>query len=319
MGNSRAVIWRLDYPAKIDVANTTQTINKLGADSFSLMAMQSHALDRMQYSCRVARGVCFGTQHDFTMSKDDNHHKTRDTAIGVNAGYGFGNGVSVGVSLDHSLNRKLPNSYRHDGDDVGVGAVVRYQSPQGYFGEVSGAYDDYTATISRPLLANTELGVNKADIKGVSYGVKVGKEFGDVNRYRAYVGAKQRNISRDAYTENDNTAFPISYGKMEYKDTTATVGASANVKLGQKFAWVSDVAGEYRLNDDKPTYTASLTGTEKHDFGSQVTPEKWRGQVATGLRYYALPNTHLEVLPYVGVNATGNDYQGVTFRVESKF
>ncbi|MDO4427569.1 MAG: hypothetical protein Q4B88_05510 [Moraxella sp.] len=222
--------------AKIDVANTVQTISNLGADSFSLMAMQSHALDRLQYSCRATQGFCFGTQQDFNVSRDNDNHKIRDIAVGVNAGYGFHNGVSVGVSLDHSASRRLPDSYRHDGDDIGVGAVLRYQSPNGYFGELSGAYDDYTATISRPLLANTELGVNEANIQGISYGIKVGKEFGDVNRYRAYIGAKQRDISRDAYTENDHTAFPISYGKMTHKDTTATLGLSSHIGMTPKLS-----------------------------------------------------------------------------------
>lgn len=305
--------------SKIDVANTVQTITNLGADSFSLMAMQSHALDRLQYTCRAVQGFCFGTQQDFNVSRDNNDHKIRDIAVGVNAGYGFHNGVSVGVSLDHAINRKLPDSYRHEGDDIGVGAVLRYQSPNGYFGELSGAYDDYTATISRPLLPNTELGVNEANIQGISYGIKVGKEFGDSHRYRAYIGAKQRDISRDAYTENDHTAFPISYGKMTHKDTTATLGLSSHIGMTPKLSWVTDVSGEYRLNDDKPTYTASLTGVEKHDFSYSTEPKKWRGHFATGVRYHVLPTTHLEIMPYVGENATGEGYYGGTLRLESRF
>lgn len=35
--------------------------------------------------------------------------------------------------------------------------VIRYQLPTGYFAEVSGAYDKYSATITRPTPANTEL------------------------------------------------------------------------------------------------------------------------------------------------------------------
>lgn len=50
------VIWKLKYNdttttpvviTKIDVANTRQTINKIGQDSFTLMSMQSHVLDHL--------------------------------------------------------------------------------------------------------------------------------------------------------------------------------------------------------------------------------------------------------------------------------
>lgn len=305
--------------SRIDVENTAQTIAQLGADSFSLMAMQAHALDRLQYSCRTQQGLCLGVQEDFNQSKAVGDQRTRDVAVGINAGYGFNNGVSVGISLDHSVNRKLPNSYKHTSDGVGVGAVLRYQSPTGYFGEVSGAYDNYTAEITRPLLANTELGVNEAEIKGKSYGVKLGKAFGSEQQYQAYLGAKQRDIRRDGYTENENTAFPISYGKMHYKDTNAMLGVSANVRLGKKWTWVSDIAGEYRINDNTPTYTASLTGVEKHDFSYRAEPKKWRGQLATGVRYHVLPSTHVELMPYAGRNSTGENHHGARFRLESTF
>ena len=305
--------------AKIDVANTAQTVNRLGQDSFTLMCMQSHALVRLQYSCVNYDGVCFGVQQDVSLAKDKEGNKHRDVAMGVNIGYGFGNGISAGISLDHLINRKLPDSYRHSDDNVGVGAVMRYHSPKGYFGEISGAYDKYAVTITRPTLANTEIGVNDADIKGTAYGLKVGKNFGNQNKHRAYVGVKHRDISRGAYTENEQTDFPISYGEMSYKNTALTVGASTNVALTNKLSWVSDVQVERRLSGDDPVYTASLTGVEKYEFSHTNTPAKTQGYVATGISYKVVPQTRIEVMPYVNKNANGEHGGGAVFRIETAF
>ena len=304
---------------KIDAANTMQTVNKMGQDSFTLMSMQSHALDRLQYSCINYNGVCFGVQQDVSLAKDKEGNKHRDVAMGVNVGYGFGSGLSAGVSLDRSINRKLPDSYRHSNDNVGVGAVVRYHSPNGYFSEISGAYDKYTATITRPTLANTEIGVNDADIKGMAYGLKIGKNFGSQNKHRAYVGVKHRDISRGAYTENEQTAFPISYGKMSYKNTALTAGASTNVALTDKLSWVFDIQVERHLSGDNSIYTASLTGVEKYEFSHTNTPAKTQGYVATGISYEVVPQTRIEVMPYVNKSANGGYGGGAIFRMETAF
>ena len=339
-GSWRPTVWKLKYTennptppvltppttptppvivTKIDVANTMQTVNKMGQDSFTLMSIQSHALDRLQYSCINYNGVCFGVQQDVSLAKDKEGNKHRDVAMGVNVGYGFGSGLSAGVSLDRSINRKLPDSYRHSNDNVGVGAVVRYHSPNGYFGEISGAYDKYTATITRPTLANTEIGVNDADIKGTAYGLKIGKNFGNQNQHRAYVGVKHRDISRGAYTENEQTAFPISYGKMSYKNTALTAGASTNVALTDKLSWVSDVQVERHLSGDNSIYTASLTGVEKYEFSHTSTPAKTQGYVATGISYEVAPQTRIEVMPYVNKSANGEYGDGAIFRMETAF
>lgn len=292
----------------------------MGQDSFSLMAMQSYALDRLQYRCVNDNGACVGVQIDIHLSKDMNGDKTRDTAFGVNMGYGFDNGLSVGLSLGHSTNRKLPNSYRHDKGGVGIGGVVRYQAPNGYFGEISGAYDNYTATITRPTLANTELGVNEADIKGVAYGIKVGQSFNkDNENLNVYVGAKHRDIRRDAYTENDNTAFPISYGKMQYKQTVAIAGLNSKIGINDKLSWIGDMQIEQRLSGDNPTYTASLTGIEKYEFAHTIIPVKTQGYVAVGLQHQFIPKTHASFSPYITKNATGEISKGAMLRLETTF
>lgn len=306
--------------AKIDVDNTVKTVAKLGGDSFTLMSMQSHALDRLQYNCVRHQGFCFGLQEDVHFGNTTDDNRTRDVAVGANVGYGFGNGLSVGVSLDHSINRKLPTSYRHQGDGVGVGAMVRYRSPIGIFGEVSAAYDNYTAQIARPLLDNTELGVNESKISGTAYTAKVGKEFGTGSKaIRAYVGVSHKDISRDAYTENESTAFPISYGKMSFKKTSAIAGAKTQFGLTNAVSWVSDVQLAQKLSGDDPTFTASLTGVDKYDFAHTTAPAKTTGVFATGVRYQVAPNTHTEFLPYVNKGENGETGKGAVFRLESFF
>lgn len=303
----------------IDVANTVGTINTLGQDSFGVMAMQAHALDRLQYACHTHKGLCVGLQEDVSIS-DTKGDKRRDVAVGASVGYGFGNGLSVGVSLDHSINRKLPSSYRHQGDDVGIGAVVRYQANNGLFGEVSGAVDDYSVTINRPLLANTELGVNETTIKGVSYQAKVGKALTlGRSAVRTYTGVKHIDISREAYHENDNTAFPISYGEMKLKATYATVGANAQIGINDKLAWVNHAEIAQQISGDDPVYTASLTGVEKHEFAHTASPAKTVGHFASGVRYQANPSTHLEFTPYVKKHNDDKTGYGALFRLETKF
>lgn len=305
--------------AKIDVANTLATINKMGQDSFTLMSMQSHALDRLQYSCSNHQGACFGIQQDINASKDKSNNKTQDTAVGLNIGYGFGNGLSAGILLDHSIHRKLPDSYRHHDNNVGIGMVVYYQSPTGYFGEISGAYDKYSATITRPTLANTELGVNDADIKGVAYGMKFGKTFGANQNHRLYTGISHHNITRDAYSENTETAFPVSYGKMQYQQTSAILGANTKMLITHTLSWVSAVAIKHRLSGNDPTYRASLTGVDKYEFSHTSTPAKTQGYVATGLQYQIAPSISATFSPYISKTATGNNSTGALLRLEGVF
>lgn len=306
--------------SKIDVENTIGTINKMGQDSNALLAMQAHTLDRLQYTCHTDKGLCIGIQEDVSLAKNDTGDKRRDVGVGASVGYGFGNGLSVGVSLDHSVNRKLPTSYRHQGDDVGIGATVRYQAKNGAFGELSYAKDDYVATIVRPTLANTELGVSEATIKGESYGVKVGKNF-TTNRanVRTYVGAKHIDVSRDAYTENEQTAFPISYGKMQHQATYATAGVNAKVDVTDKLSWVSNAEIAQKVSGDDPVYTASLTGVEKHEFAYQAKTADTTGHFATGVRYQVSDNTHFEVTPYVKQHNDDETGYGALLRLETKF
>lgn len=306
--------------SKIDVENTISTINKMGQDSNALLAMQAHTLDRLQYTCHTDKGLCIGIQEDVSLAKNDTGDKRRDVGVGASVGYGFGNGLSVGVSLDHSVNRKLPTSYRHQGDNVGIGATVRYQAKNGAFGELSYAKDDYTATIVRPTLANTELGVSEATIQGESYGVKVGKNF-TTNRanVRTYAGAKHIDVSRDAYTENEHTAFPISYGQMRHQATYATAGMNAKVGVTDKLSWVSNAEVAQKVSGDDPVYTASLTGVEKHDFAYQAKSAKTTGHFATGVRYQVSDNTHFEVTPYIKQHNDDETGYGVLMKVEGKF
>lgn len=62
------VMWKLKYNdttttpvviTKIDVANTLQTINKIGQDSFTLMSMQSHVLDHLHNIAAAITKGCF--------------------------------------------------------------------------------------------------------------------------------------------------------------------------------------------------------------------------------------------------------------------
>lgn len=305
---------------RIDVDNTARTVAKLGADSLSLMNMQSHALDRLQYNCVRYQGACFGLQHDVHTGKSQTEERTLDVAVGANVGYGFGNGLSVGLAIDHSANRKLPTSYRHDDDGVGVGAVVRYQSPTGIYGEISGAYDNYTAQITRPLLPNTELGVSDAKIKGVAYTAKVGKAFNSEQKsFNAYAGITHKDISRDAYSENDSSAFPISYGKIEHKQTSAIAGLKSRVGISDKLSWVSDVQISQKLSGDDSTFTASLTGVDKYNFSHTTKTAKTTGVLGTGLRYQTHPTTHIELMPYVNKGIDDETGKGVVLRVESFF
>ncbi|MDO4700555.1 MAG: hypothetical protein Q4A69_07730 [Moraxella sp.] len=160
------VMWKLKYNdtttppvtpttpvviTKIDTANTLQTINKIGQDSFTLMSMQSHVFDHLQYSCGNYQGVFLVYNKTSTSAKISQTTKLKTPPLGLMLVMALVMACRLVFCL---LTQSIANCLTAIVIMITMflAMVIRYQLPTGYFAEVSGAYDKYSATITRPTL-----------------------------------------------------------------------------------------------------------------------------------------------------------------------
>lgn len=93
----------------------------------------------------------------------------------------------------------------------------------------------------------------------MAYGMKFGRVFGANQNHRLlYAGVSHHDISHGTYSENENTAFPVSYGKMQYQQTFAILGVNTKIPATNTLSWISVIEIKHRLSGNNPTYSCKF-------------------------------------------------------------
>lgn len=293
--------------AKIDVENTKLSMARLGNDAIGVTSLQTQGLHRLLQNCYTDEDkFCYGVRQDFTKQRGE-----QTTAIGLKLGYGISDTVTVGASVDKSLARQLPQSYKTDGT-TGVGIFANW-TDDNWFVETAAAWQKDKVKVERPLLSNTEAGSNKTTMDGMALSFTAGYDFGNVS---AYGSLRHHNVSRDAYVEK-NAEFAASFDKLSYKDSALAIGAKTTLPITDKLYLSAEAEIEQQLDGDEPTYAVSMPAVGK--FSKTAKVHKTRGRVQAGLGYNITPEMSVSFTPYYERSAFGYDNWGTSLQLNGQF
>ncbi|MGQ0286487.1 hypothetical protein ACT2CV_04705 [Pasteurellaceae bacterium 22721_9_1] len=295
----------------INLDFTINALQQFGTDSIKLMAMQQHALSRLQQGCHTNQTFCYDVRTDIAKSGE-----TKDTAASFTAGYHFGNGLTLGVSFDRSLRRNLPDTYKRNSSNLGWGVFGRWQSENWYV-QPAVAWDYYNAQVKRPVYDNTESEQHVSRIKGLGASLTIGQDFAlDNAELGWYVSGRYNRISRTGYTEK-NLLFPVKFGDLSLTDTTVALGTKLALPVTDKLKFLAKAEVEQRVGGKNPTYTAA--GQYIGNFRYEGKLNKTRAKFSTGVSYAFSPAFKVEVSPYVERNTFGKTRYGGMLSFNGEF
>ncbi|MDU8924125.1 hypothetical protein RYD26_04235 [Pasteurellaceae bacterium LIM206] len=331
----KATLWKITYPKStekgnssagpnvivVDEANFNQSIAMLADDTSRLLSNQYDHLLRLQNGCisNVNKGyVCYQAQGGV-----DVEHKRTDTPVQLSFGYGMTERFSAGISLGYATNHILPSSHKAR-NSLGVGIQTQWSYPVKngvFYVKPTFAYENYSVDITRPHLANTELGKGRSKVRSYGGALLAGldSEFAAERvKFGVYSGVRHNVIQRSAYREHD-IAFPVSYDKLTYRDTAAVVGLKLDVLLAGSVWWDTVMEAERSLNTPDVTAKARYQAVSSRQLEQKVALRSTRGQISSGLRYQFNPMLSVSVIPTVKKELYGNARFSTLLQLQGQF
>lgn len=318
--NTHAALWKLNNGGTtgIDVDNTQVTVANSAYQTFSVMEMQRLALGRLQNFCDAGKegqtcyvlstdGVGFGAQKDW-MTRATMAHALTDQ-------------FSVGASVAYSLWRDLPGYFQHNSNNYGAGVFAQWKDQtvsDPWYLRASLAANQYDYERKRGLLAGTEAGSGRSNIKGWSGSLELGKSLTlaskDVLGY--YAGLRYTNLKAGGYTEQQ-ASFPFTYTAAKYNMSSTYLGASYTQALSGKLKWAINAELEHDFRHQDPGLSASAQYVGTLHFKSDLLHT--RLSASTTLSYLLSNGLTFSVTPFVTQTATRDTAVGAMIAVAGKF
>lgn len=282
------------------------------------LAAQQQQLRNLQTTCHIHQGFCYGISHELTAS-----HDSREQDVNLRLGYGFGNGISLGITLAQPLKRHWHQGVSDDSRGPAAGLSVRYEQAIGddarWFIEPAWSFSQYRADFTRPVLSGTEAGHGRSRLHGNAVSLTAGyaQTLPSQSQWQVYTALRHSDLQRDAYQESDSASFPASYEKVSLHDTALAVGASASLPLTDKLSVFADAEVEQRLGSNTPTYRANMPYV-----GAAVMQDKpapTRANARVGVNYALTPQLNVQFSPSVGSGFSSKGYWGTYLGVKGSF
>jgi len=303
----------------IDPAHTQQAMARMGDDALSAMSLQQQKLQRMQMGCVAQAGrVCVNLSQNFA-----GRGGHTDATVGLDMGYGFSSNFSAGVALDHSLHRDLPGTHKDRRNNVGVGVFAHWHQNSdgnGWFVHPAVAFERYKLQLRRPTdLPNTEAGEGQSQMQGTAYSLATGQNFtlGSGRQIGWYAAVRHSDLRRDGYTESNGVAFPVHYGELRLRETSAAVGARAAIPLGSQWLWRTSAEVEQHVAGSNPVYTAGAQYVG--GYSRELEVEKTRASLSTGLSYRLSPLFSVSLDAQAGNGLFGKTQWGTSLKLTGQF
>ncbi|MTD37472.1 autotransporter domain-containing protein [Erwinia sp. CPCC 100877] len=304
----------------VDATNTLGTVAQLSGDTFSVMEMQRWGLGRLQEGCqwRGQGDLCYSIYAGM-MAEGGN----RDAPAGIRMGYGITDNFAVGGSLEHSLDRSLPESYRKNNNNIGMGIYGVWHAPlNGGEGEwyLRGALagNRFDVSIRRPHRDYTESGRGDSDVKGWSVSLEGGQNLQVWHQHRAgwYAGLRYSDLQQSGYTEKD-VIFPVDYDDVNYRTTSAYLGGHYSIPLSEEVVWVSRAEVEQDLDSDAPSVSANVPWMGEYRKEADISHT--RGEISSGLVWNLNQDMQISLMPSVGRSALSDTVWGGTLSFSGHF
>ena len=210
------------------------------------------------------------------------------------AAVGIAPGLDAGVFLSQGAGRTTGEAVTFGDDLIGFGGYLRGNPDgEGLTWKAMAGVSTGTAELARSgAVADldaglVENGTGEAGIDTRAFGVEIGRRIAlaDGARITPYAGLTFARTTREAYTETDAVASPLSYDAFTQDQTVLTLGFTSTHDLGNRAVLRLGAGIEHDLNvsGDLLTGTSPIAGLETFavDVSGGVDPT--RGFLSVGL------------------------------------
>ncbi|WP_434777869.1 autotransporter domain-containing protein [Neisseria sp. Ec49-e6-T10] len=247
-----------DQTILVDVTNTQSAMRQTAIQAQQVLDRRSARLDNLMYQdCFIGEGtICVGGYTSYSYGK-----RINQTDMGLTLGYQPVDQLRFGLTVDYTADDHLPNRFHQSGSRTpGLAFFSQYQQQRnglGWQARLAAAYAKSDVEITREQLAFTEAGQADASIKGQAYSMSAGYGF-YLNQamLTPYVALQYKEVSRSAYQERNNIAFPISYSKVGEKNTSLKFGQQLLVPIAQKVKFDADIGLSVDLKNRRDAFKA---------------------------------------------------------------
>ncbi|HEY9273459.1 hypothetical protein [Achromobacter sp.] len=300
------------------VDNARSSRWRLAGETFNVMELVRGGLDARRNPCDVdAKGViCVrgGTTYQAIKHADDQ-------SASLSMGYGLTDKVSAGILLSTSLTGNLPESYRHSGNNISVGAWTRWRQADArgaWFATLSGAAAQSRTDIRMKDRDYSDPGNARPDIRGWSASLEAGREMvlGPSVTGRLSGGFSHDEVTRQRYTDK-GSAFPFTYDAARYRLNYLFVSVGTDVAVTQKLRWVSRAHGEQDVTGGEVAFRASSLYLGDVSRTAKITHTRWN--IGSGLVYALTPVVSVSVIPWAGNSALGDMSYGGNASLTARF
>ena len=248
----------------VDVNNTYTSLYYNGSQLHSLMNLKNALLkNSLTQDCNKfgANNMCISLGYRYA---NTNHYNAQENATNLKLAYRVTPNFRIGTVLDQAFSSNDPQNFTVKNSQPLFGIFANFsQNPDesGLNLKVSAAYHNSKMSVKRSTLANTEAGVGNTNLKStgllaeLSYATKISDKL----QVRPFVGMRQTEISRDAYSETSGADFPITYEAVKQKFTTAIFGVRSNFELTKAVGLNFGVGVEQNLRSRVDGYSGSIS------------------------------------------------------------
>ncbi len=248
----------------VDVDNTYTSLYYNGSQLHSLMNLKNTLLkNSLTQDCNKfgANNMCISLGYRYA---NTNHYNAQENATNLKLAYRVTPNFRIGTVLDQAFSSNDPQNFTVKNSQPLFGIFANFsQNPDesGLNLKVSAAYHNSKMSVKRSTLANTEAGVGSTNLKStgllaeLSYAAKISDKL----QVRPFVGMRQTEISRDAYSETSGADFPITYEAVKQKFTTAIFGVRSNFELTKAVGLNFGVSVEQNLRSRVDGYSGSIS------------------------------------------------------------
>ena len=248
----------------VDVNNTYTTLHYNGAQLSSLMNLKNSLLkNSLTQDCNKfgANNMCISLGYRYA---NTNHYNAQENATNLKLAYRVTPNFRIGTVLDQAFSSSDPQNFRVKNSQPLVGVFANFsQNPDetGLNLRMSAAYHNSKMSVTRNVLANTEAGVGSTNLKStgllaeLSYAAKISDKI----QIKPFVGMRQTEISRNAYSETSGASFPITYEAVKQKFTTAIFGVRSNFELSKSVGLTFGAGVEQNLRSRVDGYSGAIS------------------------------------------------------------
>lgn len=317
-GENHVFVYRINAASLVDYNNTVSSLYYNGAQLNSLINLKGTLLNsNLNQDCSNfgANNLCLGADVRYVSV---NKNSTQQQLGTLKVAYKFNPYFHAGIALNQSFNSNDPSNFTtFNSAPMATIFTDLVQNKDGYGLKlrISGSYNKSNMDIKRSVLfSNTEAGVGNSKLTSggfltqVSYKSKLANSLDIIPN----VGIRYSKIARGGYSETSGASFPISYGSLEQKLTTAILGLNLKFDLKKNLTATAGGGVEHDLRSKIDGYSGNISNIGPFSLASPHIMNN-RAFLNAGISYRIKDNQIISSSIYHGRQQLNNAYATLVY------